>query len=177
MLFLVLVGDTAIGRKGTSEYHIRRLFEAVDSDWVHERLVSGLSSGEGLIWHVRDPVYKIKDSATGQELELIDPGVEDKRLIVVEHEFGSVLRVLKREGNTLSPVIRNAWDRGDLNTLVKKDPNKATGAHISIIGHITRHELLAHFSKWKQPAGLEIAFSGVASSARRNCPRGGTLKH
>jgi len=129
-LFAVLVGDTAKSRKGTSWGHIKRLFEEVASSWVSEQIKDGLSSGEGLIWAVRDPVGKD------------DPGVHDKRLLVVETEFASTLKVLKREGNILSPVMRNAWDTGYLNILTKNNPAIATDAHISIIGHITTQEHL-----------------------------------
>ncbi len=44
----VLVGETAKGRKGTAWQHVRRLFAAADKGWS-ERIVNGLSSGEGLI--------------------------------------------------------------------------------------------------------------------------------
>ncbi len=53
-LFVVLVGVTSKGRKGTSLGHIRRLFEAVDPHWVGDCVKSGLSSGEGIVWAVRD---------------------------------------------------------------------------------------------------------------------------
>jgi len=66
-LFGVLVGRSAKARKGTSWGHIRRLFEAVDPDWASERCQSGLSSGEGLIWAVRDPVEKPKPAKEGGE--------------------------------------------------------------------------------------------------------------
>lgn len=46
-----------------------------------------------------------------------------------------------RDGNTLSAVIRQAWDSGNLRTMTKNSPAEATGAHISIIGHITKGEL------------------------------------
>ena len=49
-----------------------------------------------------------------------------------------VLKVTKRQDNTLSAILRNAWDGKTLETLSKTAPARATGAHISIIGHITR---------------------------------------
>ncbi len=55
-LFAVLVGRTAKGRKGTSWGIIGKLLAAVDPDWFTNRVVSGASTGEGLIWHVRDPI-------------------------------------------------------------------------------------------------------------------------
>lgn len=47
-----------------------------------------------------------------------------------------------RDGNTLSPVVRNAWDGKTLQTLTKNSPARATGAHVSIVGHITADELV-----------------------------------
>jgi hypothetical protein len=52
-LFTCLVGDTAKARKGTSWGHPRKLLTEADPDWS-ERIVGGLSSGEGLIAQVAD---------------------------------------------------------------------------------------------------------------------------
>ncbi len=119
----------------------------MDPQWADQRVVSGLSSGEGLIWAVRDKIYKneeVKDNGrpTGEVTEvLVDVGEQDKRLLVVEEEFASVLQAVSRHGNTVSALIRQAWDNGKLRTLTKNNPTKATGAHISIVGHITHQEL------------------------------------
>jgi len=162
-LFAVLVGDTAKSRKGTSWGHIKRLFEEVASSWVSEQIKDGLSSGEGLIWAVRDPVGKD------------DSGVHDKRLLVVETEYASTLRVLKREGNTLSPVIRNAWDSGDLNILTKNSPAKATDAHITIIGHITKQELIRYLSDTEAGNGFGNRFLWVCVTRSKCLPEGGHI--
>jgi hypothetical protein len=157
-LFVVLVGTSAKGRKGTSMGHILDLFHAVDEEWVTNHTPSGLSSGEGLIWEVRDPIEKqhsIKKDGrvTGYEMVIEDKGVTDKRLMVIEEEFGSPLKIMAREGNTLSPTLRRVWNTGDLQVMTKNNPAKATGAHISIVGHITKNELLRHLNQWlRQPA-------------------------
>lgn len=70
-----------------------------------------------------------------------DAGVSDKRLMVFEPEFARVLQVAERDTNTLSAIIRQAWDTGNLRILTKKQAASATDAYISIIGHITKHEL------------------------------------
>ena len=57
-LFVVLVGRSAKGRKGTSGGRVRSVFVAVDQPWIEERMKGGLSSGEGLINEVRDEVKK-----------------------------------------------------------------------------------------------------------------------
>jgi hypothetical protein len=56
-LFVVQVGDTSKGRKGTGWSTPRYLFSLCDEDWSKPRVKSGLSSGEGLIYNVRDPRY------------------------------------------------------------------------------------------------------------------------
>jgi hypothetical protein len=130
--FAVLVGLTSKGRKGSSSGHVEKLFERVDSRWTQHCIQWGLSSGEGLIWAVHDPIIK--------NGEVLDEGIADKRLFVLEAEFASTLRVLGREGNTLSTVIRQAWDGKTLASMTKNSPGKSTGAHVSIVGHITRAE-------------------------------------
>jgi hypothetical protein len=158
-LFVVLVGETSKGRKGTSSSRVRSVFSQCDSAWANTRILSGLSSGEGLIWAVRDPITKheaIRDRSTVtgyQDIEA-DPGVSDKRLLVLENEFASVLRRLERDGNTLSALIRQAWDCGDLRTMTKNSPAIATGAHVSIVGHITEVELRRYLGATEQGNGF-----------------------
>jgi hypothetical protein len=140
-LFIILVGVSSKGRKGTSYGRVKKLIK--DADPTFQSPPGGLVSGEGLIYHVRDAIYTTKKNSKTKELEEVceDEGVEDKRLLVYESEFSAVLKVLKREGNTLSEILRQAWDSGDLNTLAKNTKTKATNAHISLIGHITKEEL------------------------------------
>ena len=158
-LFAVTVGETAKARKGLTWNFIKYLFTGVDST-LPNRISDGLSSGEGLISAVRDSV--IRDDKDGLP-EIVDEGVDDKRLLIVESEFASVLEVGKRAGNTLSPVIRSAWDSGDLNTMVKNSPTRATGAHISILGHITREELLRKLDSTDIANGFANRFLFVAA--------------
>lgn len=145
--FAVLVGESKQGRKGTAWAEVEQFFDQLDSGWMRTRKASGLTSGEGLIWHVRDPVTKRervkqdgKQTGDYQQVET-DAGVEDKRLLCVEKEFGRTLKVGGREGNTLSAMLREAWDGGVLATLSKNSPARATGAHVSLIGHITPAEI------------------------------------
>lgn len=156
-LFGVGVGKTSKGRKGTSLGQVKVPLITIDPAWK-SRVKSGLSSGEGLIFHVRDPIMKRearkKDGQTIYEDVLADPGVDDKRLLAVESEFANVLRQIERQGNILSSVMRDAWDTGDLETLTKNSPTKATGAHISIIGHITRDELKRYLTRTEAGNGF-----------------------
>jgi hypothetical protein len=179
-LFIVIVGASSKARKGTSYDLIRYVLEGEAPDWVKKNIKSGLSTGEGIIHHVRDATEKevTKKDADGNlitESKPDDPGVEDKRLTVIESEFASVLRVSAREGNTLSPVIRNAWDRGDLSTLSKNSPEHATNAHVSIIGHITGSELTSALSQNDMQNGLANRFLWAHVHRSKNLPYGGSL--
>jgi hypothetical protein len=54
-LFIVLVGKTSKGRKGTAWRHVFNLMRHVAEEWS-KNIGHGLSSGEGLIWAVRDKI-------------------------------------------------------------------------------------------------------------------------
>src|SRR6266542_3490788 len=54
-LYAAIVGESGVGRKGLSWSVPRHLLAQVVPDWADRCVHSGLSSGEGLIQHVRDP--------------------------------------------------------------------------------------------------------------------------
>ena len=161
--FLLLVGKTAKGRKGTSFGHIRKLFSEIDQDWTQERIKSGLISGEGLIYNVRDAM---KD----------DEGVSDKRLVAFEPEFANVLRVIERRENTLSTTLRQSWDTGHLRTLAKNTPVKASDAHISLISHITKDELRRRMSEAEAFNGFANRFLFVCVKRSKLLPEGSNIQ-
>ncbi len=180
-LYGVLVGQSSKGRKGTSWNHIANLMEHVEPEWRQGCVGNGLSSGEGLIWEVRDPIEETrpireKGRHTGEyETFIANHGEADKRLLVIESEFANVLKVMAREGNTLSPVIRSAWDCGNLKTMVKNSPANATGAHISIVGHITRDELRRLLTQTESANGFANRFCWLAVKRSKCLPDGGSI--
>ncbi len=177
--YAVMVGETSKARKGTSWGRIRALFGLLMDRWVHDRVHSGLSSGEGLIWAVRDPIMGRERTGKGADACYVeveaDPGIADKRLLVVESEFANVLRVMTREGNTLSRVIRDGWDRGDLATMTKNSPARATGAHISLVGHVTAEELRRYLDRTEAANGFANRFLYLCVKRSKVLPFGGTL--
>lgn len=180
-IFAVLVGETSKGRKGTSWGHIQRLFKIIAPDWEEERVQSGLSSGEGLLWAVRDPIMKkepIKEKGKVVDYQdiIADDGVKDKRLFVIEPEFASVLKVAGRDGNTLSAVIRQAWYSGRLRTLTKNSPLKATDSHISLIAHVTKEELLRYLTTTETANGFANRFLWLCVRRSKCLPRGGRIQ-
>ncbi len=157
--FVVLVGDSAKARKGSSWDHVARLFARADKDFVL-RTHSGLSTGEGLVWAVRDPAGT-------------DPGAPDQRLLVVEPEFASVLKATGRDVNTLSPVLRSAWDGRPLQLLTKNAPARASAAHVAVVGHITAAELRAQLHAVELANGFMNRFVVLACRRVRLLPEGG----
>jgi hypothetical protein len=169
-LDIAIVGETAKGRKGSSWGPVRELMYAADPGW-EERVQGGLSTGEGLIYAVRDRVVSGEDEEG--EPVVYDEGVEDKRFFVIAGEFASVLSVMRRQGNTLSVVIRLGWDGDPLQVLTRKDPMKATGAHISIIVHITKTELLRHLTETESANGFANRFIWLMVKRSKELPFGG----
>jgi Protein of unknown function (DUF3987) len=172
-IFAVLVGDSSKGRKGTSLGRIRSIVKTADEKWCGDRIKGGLSSGEGFINEVRDPVEKYDPKEN--KYEITDPGITDKRLMVIEPEFAGALSVAERHGNTLSPLIRRAWDGDKLATLTRNSPLTATNAHISIIGHITVDELRARLSRTDLGNGFANRFLYVLIRRSKELPFGGNL--
>lgn len=178
-LFIAVVGETSKARKGTSIGQVLSVFTRAVPQWKDECIQSGLSSGEGLIFAVRDPVLgrPRRDGKTHNNDDLgvhvIDAGASDKRLLVLEPEFAQPLKLMGREGNILSTVIRQAWDSGCLRTLTKNSPTKATGAHISIIGHITREELMRYLNQTEQANGFGNRFLWLCARRSKSLPDGG----
>lgn len=121
---LLVVGRTAEGRKGESWGVVERaMYEALGEEW-HGTVISGLSSGEGLV-------------------QAVDDGGEapaEKRRLVVETEFARTMRVSRREANTLSSVLRQAWDGTSFGVLTRQ-ARRATLVHLAVLGHITPEEL------------------------------------
>jgi hypothetical protein len=107
---------------------------------------------------------------------MVDEGITDKRQLVIETEFASTLRVMGRPGNTLSPVIRQAWDRGDLRSMTKNSPAQATSAHISIIGHITDDDLRRYLDRTEVGNGFANRFLFICGRRSKCLPFGGSLQ-
>ena len=91
------------GRKDTPRY-VRKLFQAVDAGWALTPDSIRHGWEEGGTSAVRDPTSPSKDAT--EELKpseaLLEVGIEDKRLLVVESELASTIQIPGRQGNTLS---------------------------------------------------------------------------
>ncbi|MET8623557.1 DUF3987 domain-containing protein [Kitasatospora sp. NPDC004669] len=148
LIWALTVGATAAGRKGAGTNTARRLFKAAVPDFIACNTRSGLSSGEGLIEMVRD--------GDGEK----DPGVIDKRLWVVESEYGVTMARGRREGSSLSGILRQAWNGEDLGVM-NRDALHATAPHIAVIGHISPRELRAKMQDAEMAGGTYNRFLPV----------------
>jgi len=150
--FAVIVGTTSKGRKGTSWGRILDVLRVVDDYWTGNRQLAGLGSGEALI-----------DAADE----------EDRRMLVTESEFARLLAVSNREGSTISANLRRAWETGTLELRTRQNKVKITGAHVSLLGHITREELLRRLDSTEMMNGLGNRILWCCARRSKMLPFGG----
>jgi hypothetical protein len=130
---------------------------SVDEHWADECVISGLGSGEGLIDGLADSGDK----------------PVDKRCLVVESELARMLAVCGREGSTMSAILRDSWDSGTLS--LRKVGRKlcVKGAHVSLIGHITKTELLRRLDNTELANGLCNRMLWGCAKRSKLLPHGG----
>jgi len=156
-IFAIIVGDSAKARKGTSLAQVRRIMELAEPEFTKDRSGGGFGSGEALVDSVAD-------------------GGEDGRLLVVESEWARVLSVARREGATLSHILRQAWD-GDRLAVRTRSAGavRADGAHVSVLGHITIEELRAKLVDTEAANGFANRHLFVLARRPQLLPHGGKL--
>ena len=140
LIWPLLFGRTGSGRKGDATETGTVFFRNAAPDSAGYT-VTGLSSGEGLIERLRDP---------GDEND--GGGTHDKRLLVIEPEFGSVMARSKRDGSTLAAVQREAWDGKPLSVLNRKAVT-GSASHVAVIGHITPREFRIRLAETEMAGG------------------------
>ncbi|MFI9651123.1 DUF3987 domain-containing protein [Guyparkeria halopsychrophila] len=163
------VGRSMVAAKGESWALVKRIRRAVgemmDSDHVPSaddegavvtpelfagRVHSGgLSTGEGLAAQVHDGFTTGKTEHAP---------IDDKRLLIIEAEFAKLLAQGKREGNTLSPIIRDLFDGGSIQPATKSASIWATEPHVCVHGAITPFELRARMDATAAHNGLMNRF-------------------
>ena len=94
-----------------------------------------------MIWTLRDP-------------DGHDPGTPDKRLLVVEPEFASLLKAHPANSRHCHRPFALRGTVRPLAVLTRTAPARATDAHVAIIGHITDTELRRYASAIEIANGL-----------------------
>jgi hypothetical protein len=98
-----------------------------------------------------------------------------RRLFLLSEEFASVIHVLGRETGQLSPLLRCAWDGGDLCAHDGHRYIRAAAAHISIVGHVTQSELAHHLSHIESTNGFANRCLWTNIRRSKSLPDGGSL--
>jgi hypothetical protein len=193
-LFVILVGDTARARKDTARIEVSQVFSLVDPDWMSERQIRGLGSGEGLIEKVKDPPppedeepdddeglaanSEDDDEVIARGWQSLEPDLSvDKRFVVVESEWSRMLVVAQREGSTLAQTICTAWDTDVLAVTTRKRSVHAKNCHIALLGHITLEGLRRMFTKAEAMEGFGNRFLLFLVRNSKELPDGGWAGH
>jgi hypothetical protein len=157
-LFVVLVGESSKARKGTSWRQISGILAEADPFWSAHRLTTARPTPGTILHALRD-----------------QQSVADGRLFLLSEEFASVLHVLGRETSQLSPLLRCAWDGGDLCAYDGHRPVQVTAAHISLVGHVTKAELAQHLSHTESANGFANRCLWTTVHRSKSLPDGGCL--
>jgi hypothetical protein len=151
-LFVVLVGDSSTGRKGTAGSIAREVMNRAYPDWA-SLIVAGLGSGEGLVGYLK------ANEKQGEP-----------RALVMESEFGRLLTVMAREGSTLSPMVRDAWDGVPMGRILAREQSVVHSHHVGIVAHVTPVELRAKLSGTDAANGFGNRFIWLAVRRTRLVP-------
>lgn len=181
-LFTLIFGESGISRKGVSWSTANLLLQppprhqpdpsrtkhidfSQTTTQVGWRAYQGISSGEGMI-------YQVRDARPAQGRTPADPGVEDKRKLFYEAEFGSVIRKAKGESSILWQTLRNFFDSGDAENNPRHEQLRSTGAHVSIVGNITPSELRNTFPSAERTTGTANRFLWIFAQRGKSLPEG-----
>jgi len=98
-------------------------------------------------------------------------------LLCIETEFAKVIGAMRRENNTLSPVLRSAWDSQTLEVLTRgKSKLRASNAHVGVVAHVTPQELDKLLSGSVEVAnGFANRFLWACVRRSRSLPEGGDV--
>lgn len=177
--FACLVGVTAAGRKGTATRRTEEIFERVggtynisqhdilrihdtyaredDRQYWRSLVLTGLGSGEALV----------------AALSAASGAGETPRRLVFEEEFSKCLKVIQREGSTLSETLRAAWDGGVLANVTKGKTLRAADSHVCILSHVTEAEMRLRLGAAEMFNGFANRFLWFCTQRARSLPFGG----
>lgn len=163
-LFGVVVGPSAIARKGTAQWNALELLRKISPGFIHIEL-GGFSSGEALVTALADPITN--------DDGLLVSGRRERRGLILEDEFSRVLEVAARDRSTLSAMLRQIFDNATLSRRVAAGTTKASGHCVSMFAGITPEELLVRFTALSATNGLGNRMLWAWSESTVDLPQGG----
>ncbi len=169
-VFLAVTGNSSTGAKGVAEAEANRLIDVVAPAFQSHHTVSGIGSGEMLVWEVRDP-----DPNTTDDGGTPDPGGVKER-IAQNAELSALFKVATRDGSILSDQLRLAFDGAPMRHSTKGGGIvTATNHHISIVGSITPGELVKLLDDVSRVNGFGNRFLYLWSEMADLLPFGGSV--
>ncbi|GHF38724.1 hypothetical protein GCM10010218_19930 [Streptomyces mashuensis] len=135
VLWTVLAGRSAIGRKGYAYGTSRQILNGGISRYVSARTVSGIASGPALV----DLLFTLEMETLGTE------GGIDGRALIVEEEWATVLKRAKKCA-TFSPLLRTAWDGKPISNKTKDGTQEVSRPLLGLHAHITPGEWAKYVS-------------------------------
>jgi hypothetical protein len=118
-LFALVVGATSKARKGTAAGRAKQILEIVDPEWAQKCVHTGLSTGEGLIWHVRDETREMVPTGRGSNKQMTEMVTDKRRGQARAGRRGRVRSHDQRHGAPRQHALRSAagglgpWRSGD----------------------------------------------------------------
>jgi Protein of unknown function (DUF3987) len=168
LINVAIVGNTADGAKGSSYQAVKRLIRAVSPDYCTDNIKGGYNSSEALIGDITDEIEGV--NRKGERI-VIEEGIPDKRLLVVEEEFSRILQIGKRDGVTMSEILRQCFDLPDaLRAPSRKSYLVSTNPFVSIVGHITPEGLQKCMDSVEAFNGFANRFMFIASHRTASIP-------
>jgi hypothetical protein len=171
-LFSAIVGSTGSG-KGNCWNIVEHLLEKIDPT-SPARLRRDAASAQGLIGLVRDASTRTEGKRT-----IEDPGVTDKRCLLLFEEMDTLFVAMSRTGSTLAPVWNMAYDGKTLENNTRLNRERATNPHISAVCHITQEsfqQAVQHVSKGLGCSnGFYNRFITAHAVEERRLSRGGEM--
>ena len=153
-LHTLIVGRSAKARKGSSAFPVMQVFETIDREWTDQQVLGGFGSGEAVV-------------------TAADNG--DPRVLIREEEFAKILAVAARQGSTISMLLRGAWDSGRLERRLAGSTQVVTGAHVSLLAHVTIGEFLDKLAATDVSGGTVNRMLLIAAGRSKRLSRGASL--
>lgn len=132
-LFGLIVGPSSSGKEQVIRWPLE-LLQHLNQDWVRDRTLWGVSSGEGLV----EAIQTIDDNE--------DKWGSEGQALIALGEIGQMMVQLRREGSTTGTIMCRAWDDdGRIQVPTRQKPVDLAQSHIGLIGLTTLEQYKKYF--------------------------------
>ena len=172
--FYLTVGNSAVARKGTTTNAVLEIIERAQSGF-RAHIMTGLSTGQGLIAALSKKKTPEQEKESERDYDFCSDAIAAAVLVEIS-EFSELLAVMRRDENTLSAVLRDAWDGRPLAVLTRQQPLRVKNVSLSTIAHITKRELLERLTSTDKANGFANQFIFIWMERTKLLPHGNLAK-